>query len=63
VIGIDEVEEKWAKLQKVSPFHKSSTLLYGRYMIEILNDDKMGAVLLEKLRDKADESSINWEED
>ena len=53
IIGIDEVEVKWAKLQKVSPYHKSSTLLYGRYLMEILNDDQLGGVLLERLRGNA----------
>ena len=37
--SIHEVSERWKKLMKVAPGHQKSSRLYGRYLMEILNDD------------------------
>lgn len=49
ISSIEDVDDKWIKLKKVSPNHQKSHRLYGRFMIEILNDEEGADEILQNL--------------
>mmetsp|Transcript_18943 Transcript_18943/g.16338 ORF Transcript_18943/g.16338 Transcript_18943/m.16338 type:complete len:244 (+) Transcript_18943:1339-2070(+) len=48
--SIQNVEEHWNKLQKINQHNTRAIRLYGKFVIEILNDKETGEALLEKAR-------------
>lgn len=48
--SINDVEEIWNKLQKISPNNLTSLRIYGKYVLEILNDESYGDQLLQRVR-------------
>lgn len=45
---ISEIEECWTQMQKLSPNHGDALHLYGKFLIEILNDKEAGQELLSR---------------
>lgn len=62
ITGITDVELKWTKLNKVAPNHLKSLRLYARYVVEILNDEEGGEVLLTNMRQAAKEPNLEDQE-
>ncbi|EGR33913.1 PAS domain S-box family protein [Ichthyophthirius multifiliis] len=48
--SIQQVEEQWNKMKKITNGIPKAMRLYGKYMIEILNDKEQGEELLQKAR-------------
>jgi len=46
--SIQTVEENWTKLLKVNPNNVNAIKLYGKFLLEIINDKEGGDALLEK---------------
>jgi len=46
--SVQYVEDNWIKLLKVNASNAKSMRLYGKYLIEIINDKEAGDALLEK---------------
>ena len=48
--SVTSVEDHWAKLQKISPNMPKAMKLYGKFLMEIINDKEAGEEFLEKAR-------------
>jgi len=48
--SVHNVEEHWNKLQKINQHNTKAMRLYGKFLIEIINDKEAGDGLLEKAR-------------
>lgn len=46
--SVQNVEENWIKLMKINPNNAKAMRLYGKYLIEIINDKEAGDHLLER---------------
>jgi PAS domain S-box-containing protein len=57
--SIQTVEENWAKLLKVNPNNVNAIKLYGKFLLEIINDKESGDSLLEKARNLANAQANN----
>jgi len=47
-VSVKYVEDSWIKLQKINQNNAKAMRLYGKYLIEIINDKEGGDFLLEK---------------
>lgn len=48
--SVQQVEEQWNRLKKMSSNMPKATRLYGKYIIEVINDKSTGEELLERAR-------------